>query len=207
MKKKIVLVEDNEPYKKQLMEILNDTEDIECLFAVSSAEEAIKKIPGSNPDVILMDINLPGMSGIDCLPALRRKIPEVEILMLTAYEEDDNIFRALKSGASGYILKSSHAQEIFDAIRQVHAGGSSFSSHIARKVVQFFRNEKQIESDNEKLSAREHKTLELFATGYTYKEVANQMNVTVETIRTYVKRVCTKLHVRNRVEAIIKYRS
>jgi DNA-binding NarL/FixJ family response regulator len=207
MKKKVILVEDNAPLQKQLMEILNGAEDIECLFAVSSAEEAAKKIPGSNPNVILMDINLPGMSGIDCLPILRRKVPAAEILMLTAYEEDDNIFRALKAGASGYLLKSSHAQEILDAIRQVHAGGSSFSSHIARKVVQYFRKEKQIESDNEKLSAREREALELFATGHTYKEVSDQMNVTVETTRTYVKRICAKLHVRSKVEAIIKYRA
>lgn len=207
MKIKVILVEDNQPFSKQLMEILNQSDDIECLVAYSSAEEALKKISMATPDVILMDINLPGISGIECLPTLRRKVPRAEILMLTAYEEDDNIFRALKAGASGYLLKSCRAQELFDAIRQIRSGGSSFSSHVARKVVEHFRNEKQIESDNEKLSPRERETLDHFAAGYSYKEVASRMNVNVETIRTYVKRICVKLQVSSRMEAIIKYRS
>jgi DNA-binding NarL/FixJ family response regulator len=205
-KKSVVLVEDDFRLQQQLIEILSHPEDIECLYAVSSAEEALKIIPSQPPDVILMDINLPGKSGVDCIPELKRKLPQVEIVMLTAYEEEDNIFRALKAGASGYLIKSSTPDEIFDAIRDVQSGGAPFSSHIARKVVQYFRVEKQIADENEKLSSREREVLDLLAGGFIYKEVADQLDITVETVRTYVKRICVKLHVRSKVEAIIKYR-
>ena len=154
-----------------------------------------------------MDIHLPGISGIDCIYELKRKVPRMEIVMLTAYEEEDNIFRALKEGASGYLLKSSTPEDIFNAIRDVYSGGAPFTSHIARKVAHYFRLEKAIEHDNEKLSPRERDVLELLASGYIYKEVSDKLNITLETVRTYVKRICIKLHVRSKVEAIIKYRS
>ena len=131
-KKTVVLVEDDAPLQRQLVEILSCPADIECLYAVSSAEEAMEKIPSQPPDVILMDINLPGKSGVDCIPELKRKLPQVEIVMLTAYEEEDNIFRALKAGASGYLIKSSTPDEIYDAIRDVQSGGAPFSTHLAR---------------------------------------------------------------------------
>ena len=206
-RKTVGLVEDDPRLQRQIVEILAVPEDIECLYAVSSAEEALKVIPANPPDVVLMDINLPGISGVDCIPELKRLLPQVEIVMLTAYEEEDNIFRALKAGASGYLIKSSTPAEIYDAIRDVQTGGAPFSSHIARKVVQYFRTEKKAEDENAKLSAREREVLELLASGYIYKEVADKMDVTVETVRTYVKRVCVKLQVRSKVEAILKYRS
>lgn len=206
-KKTVVLVEDDMRLQRQIVEILAQPADIVCLYAVSSAEEALKIIPSNPPDVILMDINLPGKSGVDCLPELKQKLPQVEIVMLTAYEEEDNIFRALKAGASGYLIKSSTPEEIYDAIRDVQSGGAPFSSHIARKVVQFFRSEKKIEDENAKLSAREREVLDMLASGFIYKEVADKMDITVETVRTYVKRICVKLQVRSKVEAILKYRS
>jgi DNA-binding NarL/FixJ family response regulator len=126
--------------------------------------------------------------------------------MLTAYEDDDNIFRALKAGASGYLLKSSSADEIFDAIRDVNSGGAPFSSHIARKVVRFFQQPAKTD-DKAKLSRRETEVLDMLATGLMYKEIADILNLSGETVRTYVKRICTKMHVRGRVEAIIKYHS
>jgi len=206
MKKTVVLVEDDAGLRQQLMRTLALAPDIRCIYAVESAEEAIKKIPLDPPDVILMDIKLPGMSGIACAATLRRKLSRTDIVMLTAYEEDDNIFRALKAGASGYILKSSPPEEIFDAIRDVYSGGSPFSSHIARKVVHFFQRPLK-ENGEEKLSPREIEVLELLATGLIYKEISDQMNISLETVRTYVKRICTKMHVRGRVEAIIKFNS
>jgi len=206
-KKTVVLVEDDLRLQKQLIEILSCPDDIECLYAVSSAEEALEKIPSHPPDVILMDINLPGMSGIDCIPELKRKLPDLDIVMLTAYEEEDNLFRALKAGASGYLIKSSAPHEIYDAIRDVQTGGAPFSSHIARKVVQYFRTERKIEDENAKLSVREKEVLEMLATGHIYKEVADKLDITVETVRTYVKRICVKLQVRSKVEAILKFRS
>jgi len=205
--KTVVLVEDDIRLQKHLVEILSAVEDIDCLYAVSSAEEALATVPGNPPDVILMDINLPGKSGIDCIPELKRALPQVEIVMLTAYEEEDNIFRALKAGASGYLIKSSTPEEILAAIRDVQSGGAPFSSHIARKVVRYFQVEKEISDENAKLSTREREVLEMLAAGFIYKEVADKLDITVETVRTYVKRICVKLHVRSKVEAIVKYRS
>jgi DNA-binding NarL/FixJ family response regulator len=206
-KKTVVVVEDYTRLQEHLIKMLDVPEDITCLCAVSSAEEALEKIPSYRPDVVLMDVNLPGMSGIDCIRDLKKKIPRLEVVMLTAYDVDDNIFRALKEGASGYLLKSSTPDEIYNAIRDVYSGGAPFSSHIARKVAHYFRAEKDIEDENEKLTSREKDVLRLLASGYIYKEVADQLDITMETVRTYVKRICLKLHVRSKVEAIIKYRS
>jgi DNA-binding NarL/FixJ family response regulator len=154
-KKTVVVVEDDARLQEHLMMILGKPDDITCLCAVSSAEEALARIPKYQPDVVLMDINLPGISGIDCIRELKSKLPRLEVVMLTAYEEEDNIFRALKEGASGYLLKSSTPDEIYNAIRDVFSGGAPFSSHIARKVAQYFRGEREIESENEKLTPRE----------------------------------------------------
>ena len=126
--------------------------------------------------------------------------------MLTAYEEEDNIFNALREGASGYLLKTSSPEELFDAIRDVYFGGAPFSSHIARKVAQYFRQDREVVEENESLSPREREVLSLLSSGYIYKEVADQLNITIETVRTYVKRICAKLHVRSKVEAILKFR-
>ncbi len=205
--KTVVVVEDDFHLQEHLIRILGTPEDITCLCAVSSAEEALEKIPACRPDVVLMDINLPGISGIDCIRDLKKKLPRLEVVMLTAYEEEDNIFRALKEGASGYLLKSSTPEDIYNAIRDVYSGGAPFSSHIARKVAQYFRAEKTIEDENEKLTPREKDVLKLLASGYIYKEVADQLDISMETVRTYLKRICIKLHVRSRVEAIVKYRS
>lgn len=204
--KTVVVVEDDVRLQQHLIKILGTQADISCLGAVSSAEEALETIPKYQPDIVLMDINLPGISGIDCIRELKKKVPDMEVVMLTAYEEEDNIFRALKEGASGYLLKSSTPEDIYNAIRDVYSGGVPFSSHIARKVAQFFRGEREIEDENEKLSPREREVLKLLASGYIYKEVADQLDLTLETVRTYVKRICQKLHVRSKVEAIIKYR-
>lgn len=206
-KKTVVIVEDDPQIQAHLIEILRTADDITCLGALSSAEEAEKKIPAMYPDVVIMDINLPGKSGIDCIRFLKKNLPEVEVIMLTAYEEEDNIFRALKEGASGYLLKSSDTNDILAAIRDVFAGESPFSGPIARKMAMYFREEKQIEDEREALSARETEVLRLLAAGYIHKEVADEMGITLATVRTYVKRICFKLHVRSKVEAIIKYLS
>lgn len=206
-KKTVVVVEDDIRLQEHLIKILDMPDDITCLCAVSSAEEALARIPAYNPDVVLMDVNLPGISGIDCIRDLKKRLPRLEVVMLTAYDVDDNIFRALKEGASGYLLKSSTPDDIYNAIRDVYSGGAPFSSHIARKVAQYFRNEREIEDENGKLTPREKDVLRLLASGYIYKEVADQLDISMETVRTYVKRICIKLHVRSKVEAIIKFRS
>lgn len=205
--KTVVLIDDDHKLIDQLIKLLAIPTDIECMFSVSSGEEALKKIPTARPDVVLMDINLPGISGIDCIRKLKDALPSMEIVILTAQDDEDNIFRALKEGASGYLLKSSKPDEIYNAIRDVLSGGAPFSSHIARKVALHFRKERQVEEDNNGLSPREREVLELLASGYIYKEVADKMHIGIETVRTYVKRICVKLQVRGKSEAILKYRS
>ncbi len=206
-KKTVVIVEDDLLLQQHLIEIIKVAEDITCLGAVSSAEEAEQKIPVLQPDVVLMDINLPGKSGIDCIRGLKKCLPNLEVVMLTAYEEEDNIFRALKEGASGYIIKSSDSNHILEAIRDVFAGESPFSGPIARKMAMYFREERETQNERETLSPRETEVLKLLAAGYIHKEVADRLDLTVPTVRTYVRRICFKLHVRSKVEAIIKYLS
>jgi DNA-binding NarL/FixJ family response regulator len=206
-KKTVVIVEDDLLLQRHLIEIIKVAEDITCLGAVSSAEEAEQKIPVLQPDVVLMDINLPGKSGIDCIRGLKKCLPNLEVVMLTAYEEEDNIFRALKEGASGYIIKSSDSNHILEAIRDVFAGESPFSGPIARKMAMYFREERETQNERETLSPRETEVLKLLAAGYIHKEVADRLDLTVPTVRTYVRRICFKLHVRSKVEAIIKYLS
>lgn len=206
-KKTVVIVEDDTQIQAHLIEILKTADDIDCLGVLSSAEEAERKIPAMYPDVVIMDIKLPGKSGIDCIRYLKKCLPEVEVIMLTAYDEEDNIFRALKEGASGYLLKSSDTKDILAAIRDVFAGESPFSGPIARKMAMYFREVKEVEDEREALSPRETEVLRLLAAGYVHKEVADEMGITLATVRTYVKRICFKLHVRSKVEAIIKYLS
>ncbi len=203
----VAVVEDDLGLRGQLVEILGSAPDIDCLYAVPSAEEALARVPQDPPDIVLMDIRLPGMSGIDCLPALKKAAPTVEVLMLTVYEEADDIFRALKAGACGYLLKSSPPEVLFEAIRDVRAGGTPLAEHIARKVVRYFQAAGQQERESEKLSAREQEVLELMAAGFINKEIASRLGVSLQTVKTYVKRIYLKLHARSRVEAVLKHRS
>jgi DNA-binding NarL/FixJ family response regulator len=154
-----------------------------------------------------MDIQLPGMSGIDCVAILKKQLPKTEFVMLTIYEEVEKIFRALKVGASGYLIKSSHPEALFQAIRDVYSGGAPFSTHIARKVIQHFQVDQKPSDGGEKLSPRENEVIELLAEGYIYKEIADMMKIGVETVRTHVKNICVKMRVRNRTEAVAKHRS
>ena len=207
MKISIAVVEDNPGLRQQIVEILKSAPDVEYLYAVSSAEEALVEIPKNPPDIVLMDIKLPGMSGIDCLPLLKRAVPEVEIMMLTIYEDAEDIFRALKSGASGYLLKSSPPEVLFEAIRDLRSGGTPLSVNIARKVVRYFQAAGQVERENEKLSSREIQVLDLMATGLINKEIADKLSISLQTVKTHVKRIYAKMHARNRMEAVLKHRS
>ncbi|HTJ78713.1 MAG TPA: response regulator transcription factor [Rariglobus sp.] len=207
MKTTIAVVEDDPGLRQQLTEILKSAPDMDCLYTVSSAEEAILRIPKNPPNIVLLDIKLPGMSGIDCLPHLKKAAPDTEILMLTIYEEAEDIFRALKAGASGYLLKSSPPDVLFEAIRDVCSGGTPLSGHIARKVVRYFQSVGQMERETEKLSARELEVLELMAVGFINKEIADKLGVSLQTVKTYVKRIYVKMHARNRMEAVRKHRA
>lgn len=207
MKKSVVIVEDDSEIREHLIHVLRKTADIDCIYAVSTGEEALQRIPMRAPDVVLMDIKLPGISGIDCVAELKKALPLLDILMLTIYEDAENIFRALKAGANGYLIKSSDPAALFDAIRDVHSGGAPISSQIARKVVSHFHALGESARVTEKLSRREHEILVLLAQGYIYKEIADKLELRAETIRKYVKRICKKMHVRSKGSAVAKFAS
>ncbi len=205
MNKTVVLVEDDRGLREQLTQILNSAPDIRCVGAFASAEEALQQLPARCPDVVLMDIKLPGMSGIECVARLKRLMPGLQIVMVTVYEDSERIFRALKAGASGYLLKSSPPQQLLEAVRDVHAGGAPMSSHIARQVVRHFHSAGVVADQKSPLSPRERQVLELLSTGYIYKEIADQLDIGVETVRTHVKSICQKMHARNRLEAVARH--
>ncbi|MDR2463632.1 MAG: response regulator transcription factor [Verrucomicrobiales bacterium] len=205
IKKSIVIVEDDPGLQKQLTLVLATVKDFECRYCVSTGEEALKKIPADPPDIVLMDIMLPGMSGIECVARLKKACPGLEIIILTIYEDSESIFRALKAGASGYLLKSSPPKALFQAIRDIYAGGAPFCSNIARKMIQYLQSSDQSPPKTEPLSAREKEVIEMLSQGYLYKEISDKLNITYETVRTYVKRICVKMHARSRIEAVAKY--
>ena len=205
MPKKIAIVEDNQILREQLVKIINSASGLKCVGAYRTAEDALKSIPSLSPDVVLMDIKLPGMSGIECVAKLKEILPAVQIIIVTVYEDSERIFRALRSGASGYLVKSGPPEKLLEAIKDVSQGGSAMSTHIARKVVQHFHMVGPALAGTEQLSPREHEVIELLASGYIYKEIGDKLNIGTETVRTYVKHICQKMHVKNRLEAVAKH--
>jgi DNA-binding NarL/FixJ family response regulator len=203
MKKTVAVVEDNPRLRGQLLQILENLSDIECVGAYATGEEAVEGIPPKRPDVVLMDIKLPGISGIQCVAELKKVLPKVQIIMVTIYEDSEKIFKALKAGACGYLVKSADPDELVEAIRDVFMGGSPMSSHIARKVVQHFH---QLGPAAD-LSPREEQVLGLLSSGYVYKEIGDQLGIGMETVRSHVKNICQKMHVRSRIEAVARHRA
>ena len=169
------------------------------------AEAALEAVPDKKPNVVLMDINLPGMSGVEAVRKLKPLLPETQFVMLTVYEDADHIYDALAAGATGYLLKETPRQELLDALQDVHRGGSPMTSNIARKVVQSFGRSRASATDADDLSPREQEVLDLLARGYLYKEIAERLNISVPTVNTYVRRMYEKLHVRSRAQAVAKY--
>lgn len=207
MLKKVAIVEDDRGLREQLTQILGAARDVRFVGACASGEEALDSIHVMQPDVVLMDIKLPGMTGIECVVHLKRSLPSLQIIMLTVYEDSESIFRALKAGADGYLVKSSPPAVLLEAIDDVGRGGSPISSHIARKVVRHFHLVGRSPKESENLSPREQEVLNLLSAGYLYKEISDQLGIGIETVRTYVKNICEKMHVRNRVEAVAKHGS
>jgi DNA-binding NarL/FixJ family response regulator len=205
--RRVAIVEDDSGLRDQLEGILTSAPGVCCVGSYCSAEEALVEIVAAKPDVILMDINLPGMSGIECVARLRKDLSAAHVIMLTVYEDSDLIFQALQAGADGYLVKSSPTDVLLRAIEDVHQGGAPMSSHIARKVVRQFRQNGPgpAKDETEGLAPREREVLNLLASGFVYKEIADQLGIGTETVRTYVKNICKKLHVRNRLEAVARY--
>jgi len=206
MKKSVIIVEDDQELREQLTGILEAESDIKCLGAFATGEEALPNILAKKPGVVLMDIKLPGMSGIECVLEIKRALPEMQIVMVTVYEDSERIFQALTAGASGYIVKSSPPRQLIQAVRDAYIGGAPMSIHIARKVVQHFHTLGASARESENLSAREREVLDLLALGFIYKEIGARLNISAETVRSHVKNICEKMHVRSRLEAVAKHR-
>jgi len=199
------IVEDDAVIRRSLTRILDEVAGLSCVAGCATGEEALKRLPELRPDVVLMDINLPNMSGIECVRRLRELLPNTQVLMLTVYEDSDSIYRALRAGASGYLLKRSEPEQLIEAIRDVLDGGSPMTSQIARKVVQAFRASSESDSLTLKLTEREAEILDCLAKGYANKEIADKLKVMVPTVRTHLRNIYDKLHVRSRTEAVAKY--
>jgi DNA-binding NarL/FixJ family response regulator len=206
MRKTVIIVEDDTGLREQLVQVVESESDIHCLGAFTSGEEALPRILEKKPDVVLMDIGLPGMSGIQCTAEIKKVHPEMQIIMVTIYEDSERIFRALKAGADGYLLKSSPPDQLIFAIRDAYVGGAPVSSHIARKLVQHFHLLGPSVQEAYNLSAREREVLDLLASGLIYKEIGGKLCISVETVRSHVKNICQKMHVRSRLEAVAKHR-
>jgi DNA-binding NarL/FixJ family response regulator len=201
----VSIVEDDAPARSILADWIHRAPGFRCAGRYASAEAALAALPAEKPAVVLMDINLPGISGIECVRQLKPLLPDTQFVMLTVYEDADHIFNALAVGACGYLLKRVSRGELLAALRDVHAGGSPMSSNIARKVVQSFQRPAQQTSEAMELSPREREVLELLARGYLYKEIADLLQISGPTVNTYIRRIYEKLHVRSRSQAVAKF--
>jgi DNA-binding NarL/FixJ family response regulator len=204
----VAIVEDDQGIRTSLARYINEAPGFRCATLCRSGEEALRVIPASPPDVLLMDIQLPGMSGIVCTAKLKEKLPELRVMMLTVYEDSDAIFDALKAGASGYLLKRSGPVRLLEAIQELRQGGAPMTSEIARKVIDsFHRGPKQPAAHpQDQLTAREEEVLQMLAKGYACREIASRLSLSYETVRVYLRRIYEKLHVHSRTEAVLKYR-
>lgn len=202
---KVSIVEDNRDMRESFAALLNQSPNLLCVSAYATGEEAVLGMLADQPDVALVDVNLPGMDGIECVAKLKTKLPKMLVLMLTRYEQSDLIFNSIRAGASGYLLKKTPPAELLQAIEQVHAGGAPMSMQIARKVVDHFRQIQQPASDVEKLTTREQEILELLSKGYYYKEIGDSLKITMNTVRTHLHHIYEKLHVQSRTEAVLKF--
>src|SRR5882672_628290 len=205
MQIKIAIVDDDEGIRSGLAALIRRAPAFKLAGDYADAESALKEIPRRPPDVVLMDINLPGIKGVECVRQLKASVPAVQFLMLTVYEDSDSLFNSLEAGASGYLLKRTASSRLLDAIRDVHAGGSPMTPQLARRVVQFFSRPDETASPVSKLTPGEKEFLEQLANGYAYKEIADRMKISIDTVRSYVRTVYEKLHVHSRTEAVVKY--
>ena len=203
---RVAIVEDDAPARRIFADWIQREKGFRCLSEHGSAESALIVLPDQRPDVVLTDINLPGLDGVECVRQLKPVLPQTQFVMLTVYEDADHIFRALAAGASGYLLKQVPRAELLAALTDVQKGGSPMTSKIARKVVQAFHAPRDPGSEAAELSPREQELLEFLARGYLYKEIAEAMGITVGTVNTYIRRIYEKLHVRSRAQAVARTR-
>jgi len=200
----VSIVEDDEGVRSGLVRLLEKSRDFRLLASYPNAETALAGVPSARPDILLMDINLHAMNGIECVQKLHAQDPSLRVIMLTVYENPEQIFDALRAGAVGYLLKKKLSENLLDAICDAHEGGSPMSSQIARKVVQFFQSNRPAGA-GEQLSAREVEVLTLLSKGHLIKEIAEQLGISFVTVRTYIRRIYEKLHVHSRSQAVAKF--
>lgn len=200
----VSIVEDLNEVREALQRMIYQSEHFCLVEGFHNAEQAEKNIPVHPPDIVIMDINLPGMSGIECVRRIKEKCPGTQFMMFTIYEDDEKVFEALKAGAHGYLLKSTSREKLLDALEELHGGGSPMSTNIARKVIEAFEKRNQPSDELNTLTNKEKQTLELLAKGFLYKEIATQMHLTRNTIKQHIHHIYEKLHVQNRTEAINK---
>ena len=205
MQIKVAIVDDDEGIRSSLSALIKRAPGYKLVGEYANGETALKEIPQSLPDVVLMDINLPGMKGYECVRQLKEAQPTIQFLMLTVYEDSDSLFNSLRAGASGYLLKRTASVRLLEAIQDVFEGGSPMSPQLARRVVQFFSKPAALDSGLAKLTPAEREFLEQLAKGYAYKEIADRMSISIDTVRSYVRTVYEKLHVHSRTEAVVKY--
>jgi DNA-binding NarL/FixJ family response regulator len=201
----VSIVEDDAPAREILTDWIRRAEGFKCVGQHGSVEQALENLPPEKPSVVLMDINLPGLSGIEGVRRLKPLLPGTQFMMLTVYEDVDHVFDALAAGATGYLLKQTPRGELLASIKEVHAGGSPMTSNIARRVVQAFHREAPAAPASAELSQREREVLELLARGYLYKEIAEALHISVPTVNTHIRRIYEKLHVRSRSQAVAKF--
>ena len=200
----IAIVEDLDEVRDGLKNFISLSQDFKVLDTFKTAEEALHDIPRLNPDIVIMDISLPGMNGIECIRQVKNKSPRTQFMMFTVYENDEKVFEALKAGASGYLLKNTGLVQLIESLKELYNGGSPMSANIARKLVTVFREQQKEAAPVETLSHRENEILQLLAKGLLYKEIANQLSISVATVRQHIHHIYEKLHVQNRTEAINK---
>lgn len=201
----VSIVEDNEQLRTTLARVISRAAGFSCISHYGSAEAALEGLPKDKPQVVLMDINLPGINGVECVRRLKPLLPETQAVMLTVYEDTDNIFAALSVGAAGYLLKRTKSNELLEAIREVNRGGSPMTTHIARKVTESFLKAGLSSKPTENLSEREQEVLDCLSKGFLYKEIAEKLGISYETVHTYIRRIYEKLQVRTRTEAVAKF--
>jgi DNA-binding NarL/FixJ family response regulator len=204
---KIAIVEDNATIRESLIEFVQADPECHCVYAGATAEDALKQIPKHAPDIVLMDIQLPNLSGIECTAQLKQLLPSVQIVMVTVYEDTERIFKALRAGACGYLLKRCAPEELISAIREIRQGGVPMSREIARKVIASFQKPAATNAEVEELSPRELEVLELLAQGFANKEIARRIGVNDGTVRWHLRHVYDKLHVRSRTAAALKFQA
>ena len=202
---KVAIVDDKKDIRENLEILINASEGFESAGAYADYESAVKNIPKNPPDVILMDINMPGKNGIECAAKLKPLLPDVQIIMLTMYGESELVFKALGAGATGYLLKRTPPEKLLQSIVEVYNGGSPMSMEIARMVVNSFKSERENNPAHEKLSEREWEILGLLSKGLKYREIADKLFISIETVRSHCRKIYEKLQVRNSTEAVLKY--